>query len=79
VGAKQGFEQSLAAWQKLGDKMGISFALLGWRTAAQEADFPGARKMMSRRRHMDRDNDKIDIAETRSGSRFVTGRGAFSR
>jgi len=69
VGAKQGFEQSLAAWQKLGDKWGSPFALLGLGgLLRQEADFPGARKMYEQALAIwTATSDKIDIAETQLG------------
>jgi DNA-binding winged helix-turn-helix (wHTH) protein/tetratricopeptide (TPR) repeat protein/TolB-like protein len=66
VGAKQGFEQSLAIWQKLGDQWGSPYSMLGLGSLLlQEADFSGARKMYEQALAMRTPRgDKIPIAET---------------
>jgi eukaryotic-like serine/threonine-protein kinase len=69
VGAKQGFEQSLAIWQKNGDQWGSAYAMWGLGSLLlQEADFSGARKMYGQALAIRTSRgDKITIAETQLG------------
>ena len=68
AGAKQGFEQSLAIWQKNGD---LSSAYSMWSLGGlllQEADFSGARKMYEQSLVIRTSaGDKLTIAETQLG------------
>ncbi len=66
VGAKQGFEKSVAAWQKNGDQ---DFSAYGMWTLGglllQEADFSGSRKMYERALALRTSSgEKLAIAET---------------
>ncbi len=66
AGARQGFEQAIAAWQKSGDQDSAAMAMVGLGDVLlQEADFSGARKMyehsLAIRTTAD---DKLTIAET---------------
>jgi DNA-binding winged helix-turn-helix (wHTH) protein/Tfp pilus assembly protein PilF/TolB-like protein len=66
AGAKQGFEQSLATWQKAGDQDSSSYAM--WSLGSlllEEADFSGARKMYQQALAIRNAADaKLSIAET---------------
>ena len=67
--AKQGHEQSLAAWQKAGDLDSSAYAMssLG-RIFLDEADFSGARKMYQQSLAIRTSaGDKLTIAETQLG------------
>jgi tetratricopeptide (TPR) repeat protein len=66
VGARLGFEQSLAMWQKTGDQLGVSYATAGLGgLLVDEADFPGARKMYEQSLAIRTSRgDAIPIAET---------------
>jgi len=64
--AKQGFEQSLATWQKIGDQDSSAYATwsLG-NLLLQEADFSGARKMYEQALALRTTaGDKLSMAET---------------
>jgi DNA-binding winged helix-turn-helix (wHTH) protein/tetratricopeptide (TPR) repeat protein len=69
VGAKQGFEQSLAIWQKNGDQVGSAYAMWGLGSLLlQEADFSGARKMYEQALAIRTSaRDEFTIAETQLG------------
>ncbi len=64
--AKQGFEQSLATWQKAADQDSSAYAM--WSLGSlllEEADFPGARRMYEQALAMRNAADaKLSIAET---------------
>src|SRR5580704_11004034 len=66
VGAKQGLEQSLAAWQKGGAQYYSGYAM--WSLGSlllQEADFPGSRKMYEQALALRTSaGEKLTIAET---------------
>jgi eukaryotic-like serine/threonine-protein kinase len=66
TGAKQGFEQSLAIWQKIGDNDSAAYAM--WSLGSlllEEADFSGARKMYEQAlATRTAAGDKLTIAET---------------
>jgi DNA-binding winged helix-turn-helix (wHTH) protein/TolB-like protein/Flp pilus assembly protein TadD len=66
VGAKQGFERSLATWQKNGVQYDSAYAM--WSLGSlllQEADFAGSRKMYDQALALRTSaGDKITIAET---------------
>jgi DNA-binding winged helix-turn-helix (wHTH) protein/Tfp pilus assembly protein PilF/TolB-like protein len=66
VGAKQGFEQSLATWQKNGDEDTSAYAM--WSLGSlllQKADFSGARKMYDQALALRTSaGEKLTIAET---------------
>ena len=66
VGAKQGFEQSLATWQKNGVQYYSAYAM--WNLGSlllQESDFTGSRKMYDQALALRTSaGDKITIAET---------------
>jgi tetratricopeptide (TPR) repeat protein len=67
--AKQGFEQSLATWQKTGDRDKSAYAM--WSLAnllLEEADFSGARKMYEQALAIrTAAGEKLSIAETQLG------------
>jgi tetratricopeptide (TPR) repeat protein/TolB-like protein len=67
--AKQGFEQSLAAWQKMGDQDDAAYAM--WSLGSlqlQQADFSGARKMYEQALAIRTSaGEKLTIAETQLG------------
>jgi hypothetical protein len=67
AGAKRGFEQSLAIYNKRADQWGTPYALLGLGSLLlQDADFSGARKMDEQALAMrTATGDKIPLAETR--------------
>jgi tetratricopeptide (TPR) repeat protein len=69
VSAKQGFEQSLAAWQKNGDQDASAYAM--WSLGSlllQEADFSGSRKMYEQSLAIRTSaGDTLTIAETQLG------------
>jgi hypothetical protein len=69
VGARQGFEQSLAIWQKNGDQDSSSYAQWGLGSLQlQGADFAGARKMYEQALAIRAaGGDKLLIAETQVG------------
>jgi DNA-binding winged helix-turn-helix (wHTH) protein/tetratricopeptide (TPR) repeat protein len=69
VGARQGFEQSLAIWQKNGDQDLSAYAVWGLGSLLlQGADFAGARKMYEQVLTIrTAAGDKILIAETQLG------------
>jgi eukaryotic-like serine/threonine-protein kinase len=69
VGARQGFEQSLAIWQKNGDHVGSAYAMWGLGSLlVQEADFLGARKMYEQALAIRTSvNDEFTSAETQLG------------
>ncbi len=64
--ARQGFEQSLATWQKIGDQDSSAYAM--WSEGSllfEEADFSGARKMYEQALAIRTPaGDKLSIAET---------------
>ncbi len=66
VGAKQGFERSLAIWQKNGDQYFSAYAM--WSLGSlllQEADFTGSRKMYEQALALRTSaGEKLTIAET---------------
>jgi eukaryotic-like serine/threonine-protein kinase len=68
VGARQGFEQSLATWQANGDKDFSAYAM--WSLGSlllQQADFSGARKMYDQALALRTSaDDKLTIAETQT-------------
>jgi len=69
AGAKQGFEQSLATWQKNGDQYSSAYAM--WSLGSlllEEADFSGARKMYEQALALRTSaGEKLSIAETQLG------------
>ena len=69
AGAKQGFERSLAIWQKSGVQDSSAYAM--WSLGSlllQEADFSGARKMYEQALAIRTSaGDKLTIAETQLG------------
>src|SRR5580658_7296280 len=69
AGAKQGFEQSLATWQKMGDQDDAAYAM--WSLGSlqlQQADFSGARKMYEQALAIRTSaGEKLTIAETQLG------------
>src|ERR1700733_12214282 len=69
VGAKQGFEQSLAIWQKNGYQVSSAYAMWGLGSLLlQEADFSGARKMYEQALAIRTSaGDAITVAETQLG------------
>src|ERR1700733_11743933 len=69
VGAKQGFEQSLAIWQKNGYQVSSAYAIWGLGSLLlQEADFSGARKMFEQALAIRTSaHDEFTIAETQLG------------
>jgi eukaryotic-like serine/threonine-protein kinase len=68
-GAKQGFEKSLAIWQKTGDQDSSAYAM--WSSGSlllEQADFSGARKMYEQALAIRTTaGDKLSIAETQLG------------
>lgn len=66
AGAKEGFKQSLAFWQKSGDQFSSAYSMWSLGTLLlQEADLPGARKMYEQSLAMRTSaGDKLTIAET---------------
>jgi tetratricopeptide (TPR) repeat protein len=66
VGAKQGFEQSLAVWQRNGDQASAAYAM--WSLGGLlllEADFKGARKMLEQTLAIrSSTGEKIPISDT---------------
>jgi tetratricopeptide (TPR) repeat protein len=66
AGAKQGFEQSLATWQKSGNKDGSSDVMGGLGgLLLQEADFSGSRKMYEQALALRTSaGEKLTVAET---------------
>jgi eukaryotic-like serine/threonine-protein kinase len=69
VGAKQGFEQSLAIWQKNGYQVMSAYAMWGLGSLLlQEADFSGARKMYEQALAIRTSaGDEFTVAETQLG------------
>ncbi len=69
VGARQGFEQSLAIWQKNGDQDSSGYAIWGLGSLQlQGADFAGARKMYEEVLAIrTAAGDKLLVAETQLG------------
>jgi eukaryotic-like serine/threonine-protein kinase len=69
VGAKQGFEQSLAIWQKNGDQSSSGYAMSGLGSLLlQEGDFAGTRKMYEQVLAIRTSSgDKLSMAETQLG------------
>ena len=69
VGAKQGFEQSLAIWQENGYQVSSAYAMWGLGSLLlQEADFSGARRMYEQALAIRTSaHDEFTIAETQLG------------
>jgi|HubBroStandDraft_4_1064222.scaffolds.fasta_scaffold01714_2 DNA-binding winged helix-turn-helix (wHTH) protein/tetratricopeptide (TPR) repeat protein len=69
VGAKQGFEQSLAIWQKKGSRVSSAYAMSGLGSLLlEEADFSGARTMYDQALAIRTSaHDEFTIAETQLG------------
>jgi DNA-binding winged helix-turn-helix (wHTH) protein/tetratricopeptide (TPR) repeat protein/TolB-like protein len=69
AGAKQGFEQSLATWQKMGDQRNAAYASWGLGSLLlQEADFSSARQMYEQALAIrTSERDEFTIAETQLG------------
>jgi eukaryotic-like serine/threonine-protein kinase len=69
AGAKQGYEQALAAWQKNGDQGSSAYAMSNLGSVLlQEADFSGARKMYEQALAIrNTAGDKLTIAQTQLG------------
>jgi DNA-binding winged helix-turn-helix (wHTH) protein len=69
AGAKQGFEQSRAIWQKMGDQRDAAYASLGLGSLLlQGADFSGARQMYEQALAIRTSaRDEFTVAETQLG------------
>jgi len=69
AGAKQGFEQSISAFQDIGDKETVGIATFGVASVLfEEGDLPGARKMYEQSLAIRTPaGDKLTIAETQLG------------